>query len=114
VAHHGSRALILLALAALVTVLFPPSARMSVGRYEAGQVATEDVIARIPFSVPKSAEELARDRVLAMESVPPTFDVLPAAGDTMAARLTASKTGNVAFGCRPSPPARVEVNKVLK
>jgi len=87
VAHHGSRALILLSLAAMVTLLFPPSDHMRVGRYEAGQVATEDVIARIPFSVPKSAEELARDRVLAMESVPPTFDFLPAAGDTMAARL---------------------------
>ncbi|HSG09990.1 MAG TPA: HDIG domain-containing protein [Longimicrobiales bacterium] len=81
--------LILLALSALVTLLFPPSVRMSVGRYEVGQVAREDVIARIPFSVPKSAEALARDRVLAMESVPPTFDFFPAAGDTMASRLGA-------------------------
>ena len=87
--YHGSRALILLGLATLVTLLFPPSSGLTLGRYEAGMVASEDVIARIPFDVPKSTEDLARDRALIMESVPPTFDYLPTAGDSMAARLTA-------------------------
>ena len=50
-------------------------------------MATEDVIARIPFSVPKTPEELGRDRELAMESVPPTFDFVADAADTMEARL---------------------------
>lgn len=87
VAHHGSRVVLLLLLAMLITALFPPSARMNVGRYEVGMVAPEDVIARIPFSVPKSPDELARERQLAMESVPPTFDFVAEASDTMAARL---------------------------
>ncbi len=86
-AHHGSRALILLALATLITALFPPTARMNVGRYEVGMVAPEDIIAAVPFSIPKSPDELRRDRELAMESVPPTFDFVPSAADTMATRL---------------------------
>jgi len=87
VAHHGARLLLLVGLAVLITAWFPPSARMAVGRYEVGMVAPEDVIARIPFSVPKSAEELAQAKQLAMESVPPTFNYVPEAADTMAARL---------------------------
>lgn len=87
VLHHGSRVLVLTLLAVLITLLFPPTARLSVGRYEAGMVAPEDVIARIPFSVPKRPDELARDRELAMASVPPTFDFVPEAADSMAARL---------------------------
>lgn len=85
--HHGARLLLLLALAALITALFPPTARLAVGRYEVGMVAPEDVIARIPFSVPKSPEELAREKELAMGSVPPTYNYVPSAADTMAARL---------------------------
>lgn len=87
VLHHGSRILVMSLLAVLITVLFPPTARLSVGRYEVGMVAPEDVIARIPFSVPKRPDELARDRELAMASVPPTFIFLAEAADTMAARL---------------------------
>lgn len=87
VAHHGTRIFLLVAVAVLVTVLFPPSTRMDVARYEQGVVAPEDVIARVPFSVPKTPEELTRDRQLTMESVPPTFNYVAAAGDTMAARL---------------------------
>jgi cyclic-di-AMP phosphodiesterase PgpH len=87
VVHHGSRVLLLVLLAAFITMLFPPSGTMDVGRYEEGMVAAADVIARIPFSVPKAPEELARDRTLAMESVPPTFDFVAEAADTMEARL---------------------------
>lgn len=86
-AHHGARLLLLVALASLITALFPPSARLAVGRYEVGMVAPEDVIARIPFSVPKTPEELARERELAMSSVPPTYTFVPSAADSMATRL---------------------------
>ncbi len=89
VMHHGSRVLLLLGLAILVTVLFPPTARMNVDRLEVGMVAPEDIIARIPFSVPKAPEELARDRQVAMESVPPTFNYVPSAADSMMVRLEA-------------------------
>lgn len=104
VLHHGSRILVMSLLAVLITILFPPTARLSVGRYEVGMVAPEDVIARIPFSVPKRPDELARDRELAMASVPPTFIFLAEASDTMAARLTRffdGLDGAVEAGSRP-------------
>jgi hypothetical protein len=85
--HHGARILLLAVLATLVTLFFPPAQGMNVGRYTEGMVATEDVIAQIPFSVPKTPAELERDRRLAMEAVPPTFDYVASAADTMAARL---------------------------
>lgn len=89
VVHHGSRVVLLVAVAALVAFLFPPISGMNVERYEVGMVAPEDVIAQVPFMVPKSVEELARDRAVALQSVPPTYDLFPEAADTMARHLTA-------------------------
>src|SRR5690606_39009716 len=57
-------------------------------RYRAGVVAPEDVFARVPFDVPKTPVELERDRAEARSAVPPTFDYVPLAADTMAARLS--------------------------
>ena len=85
--HHGARIALLIALSVLVTFFFPPAENMNVGRYSVGMVAPEDVIAEIPFSVPKSAAELERDRRAAAEAVPRTFDEDPAAGDSVAATL---------------------------
>ncbi|MCG6956714.1 MAG: HDIG domain-containing protein, partial [Gemmatimonadetes bacterium] len=87
VLHHGARVVLLLALVALVTTLFMPTAGPGMPQYEEGMVAPEDVIAKIPFPVPKTPEELQRDRSLAMSSVPPTFTFVPEAADTMEARL---------------------------
>ena len=87
VRHHGARILLLVGVSVLVTVFFPPTERMYVGRYSVGMVAPDDVIAEIPFSVPKTASELEGDRREAAEAVPPTFDERPAAGDSVAARL---------------------------
>jgi putative nucleotidyltransferase with HDIG domain len=81
--------MVLVLLSVFITLLLPPTARMNVVRYEVGMVAPEDVIAQVPFSVPKQADELARERQLAMESVPPTFDFVATAADSMAAHLTA-------------------------
>ena len=85
--HHGARVLLLAVLATLVTLFFPPVQGMNMGRYTEGMVAQEDVIAQIPFSVPKTPAELERDRLLAMEAVPPTFDYVTDAADAMAAGL---------------------------
>jgi putative nucleotidyltransferase with HDIG domain len=62
---------------------------MNVERYEDWTVAPEDVIAEVPFEVPKSPEELARDQALAIESVPPTYDLDVTAADTMVSHLEA-------------------------
>ena len=85
--HHGARIVLLLAVATLITALFPPLERMEVDRYQPGVVASEDVFARVPFQVPKTPEDLERDRAEARAAVPPTFDYAPLAADTMAARL---------------------------
>jgi putative nucleotidyltransferase with HDIG domain len=85
--HHGARGSLALALAAMVTVLFPPTEGMRVREYDEGMVAPEDVIAQIPFSVPKSGAELERERGEAADAVPRTFDERVAAGDSIAERL---------------------------
>ena len=87
VVHHGARIVVLVAVTAIVTALFPPVEQTRVQRYEPGVVAAEDVFARVPFDVPKTDEELERDRVEARAAVPPTFDYVPTTADTMAARL---------------------------
>ncbi len=85
--HHGARIGLLVAVAVLVTVLFPPATVMDVTPYEVGMVAPDDVIAEIPFTVPKTPAELEEDRREAAESVPPTFDERPAVADSVSARL---------------------------
>lgn len=87
VGHHGARLMLMVALSVMVTLFFPPQEGMNVTPYQVGMVAPEDVIAQLPFSVPKTAAELERDRREASEAVPRTFDERPAAGDSVAARL---------------------------
>jgi len=85
--HHGARLALLVALSAMITVLFPPVERMDVTPYSEGMVAPDDVIAQIPFSVPKTAAEFERDRREAADAVPRTFDERSASGDSVAVRL---------------------------
>ncbi len=87
--HHGARVFLLLLVAVSVTVFFPPSAGIQVARVDVGTVAQEDVIASIPFDVPKNRDELERERQGAAAAVPPTFVVDPDA----AARMDAAITG---------------------
>lgn len=84
---HGTRILLLLVVAVVVTAMFPPVTTLSTGRYEVGTVADQDVIATVPFNVPKSEEELERDRDLAAAAVPPTFDYRSDAPDSMTAHV---------------------------
>jgi putative nucleotidyltransferase with HDIG domain len=89
--HHGVRIILLMVVAIFITVLFPPSTSQVVGEYEyeVGMVATQDVIARVPFNVPKTQEELARERQQARESVPPTLSFVDEATEIMGRRLEA-------------------------
>ena len=89
VLHHGWRVLLLLGLALLLSFLFIPTSETSARLYdyEVGTPAPEDVIAVVPFTVPKTPQELARDQQVAMEIVPPTLDLIGSAPDTTAARL---------------------------
>lgn len=87
VLYHGWRLLLIVGVAAIITALFPPMGRSTLGRYSVGMVLTEDVIAEVPFVVNKSVAELQRERADAAAGVPSTFDFRPEAGDTMTVRL---------------------------
>ena len=87
VVYHGSRLLLVVALAVTITGLFPPMGESTLGRFEEGMVLSDAVIAQVPFAIPKSTAELQRERADAAAGVPPTFNYRPEAGDTMAVRL---------------------------
>ena len=87
VVYHGSRLLLVVALAVTITGLFPPMGESTLGRFEEGMVLPDAVIAQVPFTIPKSTAELQRERADAAAGVPPTFNYRPEAGDTMAVRL---------------------------
>ncbi len=87
--HHGARLAILLGAALATTLFFPPSPGVQVARFEVGTAAGEDVIAAIPFDVPKNRDELERERLGAAASVPPTVVADPAAVDRMEQGLEA-------------------------
>ncbi|MEX1257083.1 MAG: HDIG domain-containing metalloprotein [Gemmatimonadota bacterium] len=82
--HHGTRALLLLAVAVAVTVFIPQPRGQRVGTYQMGMVAGEDVIASMDFAVHKNTEELERERAAAAATVPPTFRFDPQAAPRMA------------------------------
>lgn len=85
--HHGARVAILVILAIITTLLFPSERRRSLTPYEVGTVAESDLLAEIPFTIPKTPEELEQDRATAEAVIPPTFVYRPEARDSMAARL---------------------------
>ena len=85
--YHGARGLLLVALATLVTLAFPPTRGTDVDTYSEGMVAPDDVIAQVAFSVPKTPAELERERRLAAEAIPPTFNFRAEAADTVAQKL---------------------------
>jgi len=84
---HGARVAVLVFLAAVTTLLFPSENRRSFTPYRVGTVAESDLLAEIGFDIPKTPEELQRDRATAEAVIPPTFVHHPEAQDSMAARL---------------------------
>ena len=87
VVYHGSRLLLVVALAGIITALFPPMRGSTLGQFEEGMVLTDAVIAQVPFTIPKLTAELQRERADAAAGVTPTFNYKPEAADTMAAQL---------------------------
>ncbi|HEY0025415.1 MAG TPA: HDIG domain-containing protein [Longimicrobium sp.] len=85
VLHHGLRAGVLLAVAVAVHALFPGAQTADVPVLERGVVARDEVVAQVPFSVPKSPDELLRERDEAARGVPPVFDYRPGAADSVVA-----------------------------
>lgn len=85
--HHGTRIALLVFLALTITLLFPGERREDLTPYQLDMVAEEDLLTEIPFTIPKTLEEIERDRATAEAVIPPTFVNRPEARDSMAARL---------------------------
>ena len=84
VRHHGLRLALLLATAGAVTALFPGARGSDTPVLERGVVAREDVVAEIPFQIPKNPEELRHDQDEAASGIPPVYDFNAAAADSVA------------------------------
>lgn len=110
VLHHGVRVFLLVVVTALVTALFLTERPVrSVSRYTLGMVVGEDILAEFAFAIPKSDEELERDRREAEALVPPTFEYRPGAADSVRAHLErffAALEGAVAAGRRAADTVR--------
>jgi cyclic-di-AMP phosphodiesterase PgpH len=78
-AFHGVRILILLATAAAIHLFFPAPRLPDYAILEPGTVPLEDVVAEFSFPVPKTEEELSRERAEAASGVLPELVFLPGA-----------------------------------
>ena len=87
--HHGFRALIVLAIAVGVPLLFPRTPLPDFVTLEEGAVADQDVIATLSFAVTKSSAQLEAERRAAEQSVTPVFVLEAHAADTSISRVRA-------------------------
>jgi hypothetical protein len=85
--HHGFRAALLLGTAAVIAALFPAARGSDTPVLEQGVVSREDVVAEIPFQIPKTGEELRHDQDEAASGVPPVYDFDPSAADSVVGGL---------------------------
>jgi hypothetical protein len=87
VLFHGSRIGLLVALAVVITFLFPSETGRTLSLVQEGDVATEDLAAEVPFDIPKDSAELDRDRADAAAAVPPVFEYNPETQDRVESAL---------------------------
>ena len=106
---HGPRFLLAGGLAVLTFALFPESPATSIPIYEVGAVAADNVIAPFSFDVPKTDDELRRERDDVARATAPIFRQVPEALDTSRALITAlERAVAVASAARPQNLAAIE------
>lgn len=88
-AHHGARAVLVLALAAALPFLFPRSPLPEAVTQAEGSVADKDVIAAFAFDVSKDPQQIALERAEAERVVPPVYVLDPTAADSSRAHAAA-------------------------
>ena len=86
---HALRAVLGIALAVLLYLLFPSAPVAVAPLYDVGSVAPEAIVAPFSFAVPKPAAALAAERADAAAGVAPVFVRRPGGLDTARARLAA-------------------------
>lgn len=87
--HHGFRVLVAVAIAAMVPLIFRGHTLPETVDVQEGAVATEDVIAEFEFTVPKPADQLAREREDAERLVLPVYILDASNADTALANVGA-------------------------
>ncbi len=109
--HHAARAVLLLTLAFITTLLFPVTPLPDFPLLERGDVAEDDVIAEVTYPIYKSEGELARDRQDAAAAVNPIFAYDSTAVDSMLADVERffARVDSVAT----SQPSEAEVRRGL-
>ncbi len=106
--HHGLRFALLLGTAGALSALFPAARGADTPVLERGVVAREDVVAEIPFQIPKTGEELRHDQDEAASGVPPVYDFDPAAADSVVGGLRGF-FASVAAETRAAGPQNADV-----
>ena len=87
VVYHGARLALLAGVALAITLAFPPMGRRADSGLALGDLVPTDRHAEVLFRVPKSPDELERERDDAAAGVPPTLDHRPDVADSVSARL---------------------------
>jgi cyclic-di-AMP phosphodiesterase PgpH len=114
-AHHGARILLLLGTAVVVFLLFPSARISDFAGLERGMVAPFDVIAEVSFQIPKTDEELARERGQAAAGVPPIYEYMPAAEDTVIVQIQEFFAAvDSVVGTTPTEMERQELREFLE
>lgn len=110
---HALRLGVLLAVSIAIYLLFPAGAAPGPVVLERGVVAPQDVIARIPFQIPKTEEELRREQEEAARGVPPVYDYRPQAADSVLAQSNAFFARLGPVDALPPPQRGDAVRQVL-
>ena len=84
---HSPRVALAVGLALLTFAVFPEAPATQIPIYEVGAVATDNVIAPFAYNVPKTDEELRRERDDVARATEPIFRTVPAAFDSSRAQL---------------------------
>lgn len=105
--HHGSRLLLLVVAAVIIFLLFPAPRLPDTAVLEQGVVAPQDVIAEFDFAIPKTPDELLRERLGAASGVHPIYNLDPSAADSVVADVEAFFE-SVDSLLRATPPDRRE------
>jgi putative nucleotidyltransferase with HDIG domain len=113
--HHGFRALVVVAIAVAVPLLFRNHTLPETVDVQEGAVATEDVIAAFEFAVPKRPDQLAREREDAERVVLQVYILDVAAADTALANVGLFfEQADSVFGSSPESTDRAAARDFLR
>ncbi|MDB4949995.1 MAG: metal dependent phosphohydrolase [Gemmatimonadetes bacterium] len=111
--HAGVRVAVLLLVSFAVYLLFP-AAQISAPVPERGALARADVVARVPFVVPKTAEALRQERAEAAGGVPPVYLYVPGAADSVLAGVRSVLATADSLAARPGAEPKAAAREALE